>query len=60
MEVLIELKDIASLPEQLQVILVSGYLGYTIWYNAKRCNCNLMVAPYNACWEEMVSVPLLG
>ena len=27
-----ELKDLATLPEQLQVILVSGYLGYSIAY----------------------------
>ena len=38
MEVLIELKDIASLPEQLQVILVSGYLGYSIAYAGFREN----------------------
>lgn len=33
-----ELKDFASLPEQLQVILVSGYLGYSIAYAGFREN----------------------
>jgi hypothetical protein len=33
-----ELKDITSLPEQLQVILVSGYLGYSIAYAGFRDN----------------------
>lgn len=33
-----ELKDIASLPEQLQVILASGYLGYSIAYAGFREN----------------------
>lgn len=33
-----ELKDFTSLPEQLQVILVSGYLGYSIAYAGFREN----------------------
>lgn len=33
-----ELKDLASLPEQLQVIIVSGYLGYSIAYAGFREN----------------------
>lgn len=33
-----EFKDIMSLPEQLQVILVSGYLGYSIAYSGFRDN----------------------
>jgi hypothetical protein len=33
-----ELKDIASLPEQLQVMLVSGYFGYSIAYSGFRDN----------------------
>lgn len=33
-----ELKDIASLPEQIQVIIVSGYLGYSIAYAGFRDN----------------------
>jgi len=32
----VELKSFASLPEQLQVILVSGYLGYSIAYAGYR------------------------
>jgi hypothetical protein len=34
----VELKDFASLPEQLQVILVSGYLGYSIAHAGFRDN----------------------
>lgn len=33
-----ELKDFASLPEQLQIILVSGYLGYSIAHAGFRDN----------------------
>ena len=33
-----ELKDLATLPEQLQVIFVSGYLGYSIAYSGFREN----------------------
>ena len=33
-----ELKDLTSLPEQLQVILASGYLGYSIAYAGYRDN----------------------
>jgi hypothetical protein len=33
-----DLKDFTSLPEQLQVILVSGYLGYSIAYAGYRDN----------------------